>query len=141
MNGYAPLTISHTLWVRLHNHIEGRLSALNDNWDGEKLFQETRRIVGAIMQHVTYNELLPILLGPDNVQKYQLQPTKDGYFGGKIRVAHKNTNNSAEPSRRRVHPASTSKPGGQKGLPGTTLGCCPRGEAVITGHLRISSKR
>ena len=52
----------HALWVREHNRIVKILHLLNPWYDDEKLFQEARRIVGAIMQHITYNEWLPALI-------------------------------------------------------------------------------
>lgn len=63
MNEQVNLALMHTIWMREHNRIAAELQKMHPNWSDEALFQEARRIVIAEMQHITYNEFLPILLG------------------------------------------------------------------------------
>lgn len=63
MNQQPPLTLLHTLLLREHNLLCRQLSALNPHWSDERLFQEARRIVIAQVQHITYTQYLPVILG------------------------------------------------------------------------------
>lgn len=63
MNEQIGLTAMHTIWLREHNRIANELKELNSHWDGETLYQEARKIVGAEMQHITYTHWLPNILG------------------------------------------------------------------------------
>lgn len=54
--------------LREHNRVAINLAQLNRHWLDETLFLESRRIVAAEIQHITYNEFLPIIL--DEVGKY-----------------------------------------------------------------------
>lgn len=62
-NENLHLTSMHLIWARHHNYLATNLKELNPDWNDDQLFLEGRRILGAQLQHITYNEFLPILLG------------------------------------------------------------------------------
>lgn len=82
VNEQLVLTCMHTLMARNHNNVAAGLAQVNPHWDDETLFQETRRINIAIIQHITYNEFLPILLGKEVMEKFGLLLQKDGHWDG-----------------------------------------------------------
>lgn len=80
-SGEQPgLLAMHHIWVLEHNHIALELANMNPHWSEEKLYQEARRIVGAMIQHVTYREFLPLVLGRDVCQLFDLELLSSGYF-------------------------------------------------------------
>jgi len=82
VNEWSGLATQHTIWVREHNRIEQKLHEVNPHWNGERLFQETRRIVNALWQFAIYNEYLPIVVGHEAMQAYGLQLVSTGYWNG-----------------------------------------------------------
>ncbi|GMR61893.1 hypothetical protein PMAYCL1PPCAC_32088, partial [Pristionchus mayeri] len=62
-NEQVALTSIHTLFLREHNRLAAKMLLLNPLWDGEKIYQETRKIIGAVVQHITFYSWLPIVLG------------------------------------------------------------------------------
>ena len=70
VNEHTGLVVIQTLFLREHNRIAKELSLINPCWDDEKLYQETRKIIGAIIQIITYKEYLPALYGDKWFQFY-----------------------------------------------------------------------
>lgn len=69
-NEQLGLTAMHTLFVREHNRLADEIAFENPDFSGEEIFQATRKIVGAQMQVITYNEYLPALLGHHALDRY-----------------------------------------------------------------------
>nr|CAH0106290.1 unnamed protein product [Daphnia galeata] len=82
VNEHTELTALHVILIREHNRLAEELAVINSHWSDETLFQEARRIVGAEMQHITYSEFLPVILGQTIMEKYGLEPESSGYFTG-----------------------------------------------------------
>lgn len=66
----------------MHNRVAGELKGLNGHWSEERVFQEARKIIGALVQHVTYREFLPVVLGKEVVELFKLGLVKKGFYEG-----------------------------------------------------------
>ena len=64
-NMHVDLLSLHVILLRMHNMIARTLSRMNFHWTDEKLYQESKRILTAFYQHITYKEHLPSVLGPE----------------------------------------------------------------------------
>lgn len=78
-NEQVGLTAMHTLFVREHNRLADELAdvpgiadkaAQQEMTTDEFIYQTARRVVGAELQKITYEEFLPALLGADSVPDY-----------------------------------------------------------------------
>jgi peroxidase len=63
VNEQPLLTVMHTIWLREHNRIAENLCRIFPRQTDEFYFQHARRIVIAEMQHIIYNEYLPVIIG------------------------------------------------------------------------------
>ncbi|CAM2065012.1 Heme peroxidase [Sulfidibacter corallicola] len=70
-NEQAGLAAMHTLFVREHNRLAEEIRTRNPELSGEEVYQRARRLVGAMMQAITYREFLPVLLGEHGPRPYQ----------------------------------------------------------------------
>ncbi|CAC5408512.1 PXDN [Mytilus coruscus] len=78
----APsLQLNHLVLVREHNRIAKLLNQINSEWENDRVFEETPRIVIAEMQQITYNVYLPAILSPQTIKKntFTVAPFRMGH--------------------------------------------------------------
>ncbi len=63
------LSAIHTTWVNEHNYWADKFADENPEWTDEQIFQNARSVVEALIQKITYEEFLPILVG-DELPEY-----------------------------------------------------------------------
>ncbi len=91
-NEQLGLISMHTLFVREHNRLADGLAVIHQNdaaWDDERIYQTARRVVGAEIQAITYNEFLPSLLGPyaPRAEDYAYDPSVNASIANEFSTA------------------------------------------------------
>ncbi|KAG8012707.1 Thyroid peroxidase, partial [Nibea albiflora] len=76
-NEHLGMIALHTLFLREHNRLVKELYLLNPHWSPDTLYQEARKIMGAIHQIITWEQYLPRVLGEDAMS--HLMPPYKGY--------------------------------------------------------------
>ncbi|NWT14787.1 PERT peroxidase, partial [Vireo altiloquus] len=66
----VSLAAVHTLWLREHNRLARALKRINAHWSAGTVYQETRKIVGALHQIITLRDYIPKIIGPDAFNLY-----------------------------------------------------------------------
>lgn len=69
-NENIELLSVQTLFIREHNRLADQISASNPTWSDERIYQRARKLVGAMVQAITFNEYLPALLGDNAISFY-----------------------------------------------------------------------
>ncbi len=70
VNEQIGLIAMHTLFVREHNRLADIIAEQHPGVGGDEIYQMARKIVGAHIQAITFNDFLPRLLGPDAIAAY-----------------------------------------------------------------------
>lgn len=82
-NENVLLTAIHTLFVLEHNRLCDELKLTHPEWTDEQLYQRARKIVGGIIQAITYEEWLPtmgVTLDPYSGYKSDVDPNISNVF-------------------------------------------------------------
>ena len=121
-NEQVSLTVMHTLWLREHNRIAEILQNLNSHWDDERVYQETRQIVGALIQKITLYDYLPLILGREVFDKLigpypGYQPETDASIPNAFATAaYRFGHSQIQPMFERLNPSFQSIPAGPLSL-------------------------
>ncbi|MCB0514662.1 MAG: peroxidase family protein [Bacteroidetes bacterium] len=60
-NEQPSLASMHTLFMREHNRLCDEIKSQHPNWNDEQIYQRARKMVGAMIQVITFEEFLPTL--------------------------------------------------------------------------------
>ncbi|KAG1712185.1 Chorion peroxidase [Nymphon striatum] len=75
-NIHLGMMLIHTLLLREHNAIVAKIEESLDSRGltrtSDEVFNEARRILGAFIQVITFEQYLPLILGPDLMTTYEL---------------------------------------------------------------------
>nr|XP_055048103.1 eosinophil peroxidase [Misgurnus anguillicaudatus] len=77
VNEHLGMIALHTLFLREHNRLAEELHKINPHWSPDTLYQEARKIVGAVHQVLTWDHYLPHILGRS--ANMVLMPPYKGY--------------------------------------------------------------
>ncbi|KAG1649408.1 Thyroid peroxidase [Nymphon striatum] len=82
-------------FLREHNRMATILGELNPHWNDERIYQEGRRISGAVFQHTTYNEYLPVTFwhGYDDTVNMAMSAS---FSTAAFRFSHSNIDNKVD---------------------------------------------
>ena len=69
------LTGIHMVFLREHNRIAKKLATVKPTWSDEALYQETRRIMIAILQHIVYSQFVPSIISLEQSGLFGIVPT------------------------------------------------------------------
>ena len=93
-NEQVGLTAMHTLFVREHNRLADEMRRRSPNASGDHIYEQARKVVGALMQAITYREYLPALLGRGAISEFRgYDPSIDprisnSFSAGSYRYGH-----------------------------------------------------
>ncbi|KAM8891747.1 eosinophil peroxidase isoform 2-T2 [Spinachia spinachia] len=76
-NEHLGMIALHTLFLREHNRLVKELHLINPRWSPDTLYQEARKIMGAVHQILTWEHYLPRVLGEGAMSR--LMPPYKGY--------------------------------------------------------------
>ncbi|XP_060067599.1 chorion peroxidase-like [Ylistrum balloti] len=80
VNQQPALISLQTVWMRHHNNLARQIKGANPGMSDDIVFQETRKIVTAQLQHITYNEWLQEILGDNIMNQFDLKPKPSGQY-------------------------------------------------------------
>jgi hypothetical protein len=87
-NEQLGLIAMHTLFMREHNRLATEIGNADPSLNDEQIYQRARKMVGAIVQHVTYNEYLPALTGnPANLDEASYNPEVNATIANEFSTA------------------------------------------------------